>query len=173
MKSYRKKATGFTLVEIMVALVIVGILAAVAFPTYRNYVITAEITEGLLFADAERINIELFYETHGRMPTSWAEAGAIPSLRVDRMRQVLWRPGISPNPGKGLAAGDTTHTGRISIIMDLADLFGNDPAYSYIAAFYLAARGDQQGNVEWACIPALDSNPALDSKYLPASCQLD
>jgi prepilin-type N-terminal cleavage/methylation domain-containing protein len=85
-----KKATGFTLVEIMIALVIVGILASVAIPTYRNYVITAEIAEGLLFADAERINIELFYETHGRMPASWAEAGVIPSLSVDRMRQVLW-----------------------------------------------------------------------------------
>lgn len=171
MMNHRKNALGFTLVEIMVTLVIVGILAAVAFPTYRNYLVTAEIAEGLLFADEERIKIELFYETHGRMPQSSGEAQVGDFAAVDRIQQVIWRPGINSRPG--IPAGDTTHSGRLSLVMNLTDLFGGDLNYSYITAFYLAGRGNQQGGVDWACVPALDTNPRLDPKYLPASCQVD
>jgi len=171
MKNSRMNALGFTLVEIMVTLVIVGILAAVAIPTYRNYLVTAEIAEGLLFADEERIKVELFYETHGRMPQSSGEAEVGDFGSVDRIQQVIWRPGINGRPG--IPAGDTTQSGRLSLVMDLSDLFGGDLAYSYITAFYLTGRGNQQGSIDWACVPVLDTNPSLDPKYLPASCQVD
>jgi len=171
MKSYRKMVIGFTLVEIMVALVVVGILAAVAFPTYRNYLVTAEIAEGLLFADEERIKVEVFYETHGRMPQSSTDAGVGNFNSADRIQQVLWRPGINARPG--IPAGDATRNGRLVVVMDLADLFGGDLAYTYTSAFYLTGRGNQQGGVDWACIPATDTRPHLDPKFLPGSCQVD
>lgn len=167
----RVNISGFTLIEVLVTLVIVGVLAAISLPIYSNYVITAEVVEGLLFADEERIKVELFYETHGRMPQSSAEAKVGDFPAVDRIQQVIWRPGIRPKPG--IPAGDATHTGRLEIVMDLSDLFGGENHYLYISTFHLTARGNQQGAVVWACVPALDSNPRLDVKYLPASCRID
>lgn len=167
----RVNISGFTLIEILVTLVIVGVLAAISLPIYRNSVITAEVAEGLLFADEERTKVELFYETHGRMPVISAEAEIGDFPAVDRIQQVIWRPGIRLMPG--VPAGDTTHTGRLEIVMDLSDLFGGEISYEYIATFLLTARGNQQGAVVWACIPALDTNPHLDAKYLPTSCQIN
>jgi prepilin-type N-terminal cleavage/methylation domain-containing protein len=163
--------SGFTLIEILITLVIVGVLAAISLPTYRNYVITAEVTEGLLFADEERIKVELFYEIHGRMPQTSAEAEVGDFPAIDRIQQVIWRPGIRAVPG--IPAGDTTHTGRLEIVMNLSDMFGGEQSYLYRVAFYLTARGNQQGAIVWACVPALDTNPHLDPKYLPASCQIN
>lgn len=46
----RSKQSGFTLVEVMIAIAIIGILAAVAFPSYQNYLVRSRVTEGLLLA---------------------------------------------------------------------------------------------------------------------------
>jgi type IV pilus assembly protein PilA len=65
MKSVQK---GFTLIELMIVVAIIGILAAIAIPAYQNYTIRAQVTEGLNLADGWKTSLSEFYAQNGAFP---------------------------------------------------------------------------------------------------------
>ena len=65
-----KTNQGFTLIELMIVVAIVGILAAIAIPAYQDYVARSQVAEGVAVAGAVKTSITEYYASQGSMPTA-------------------------------------------------------------------------------------------------------
>lgn len=71
---------GFTLIELMIVVAIIGILAGIAIPAYQDYTIRAQITEGFAIAEELKPKITEYYRAQGRFPADNRAAG-VPETR--------------------------------------------------------------------------------------------
>ena len=68
MKRFNTVSRGFTLIELMIVIAIIGILAAIAIPAYQNYTIRSQVTEGLTLGDGWKTAISEYYSNTGCWP---------------------------------------------------------------------------------------------------------
>ncbi|EPI4431389.1 pilin, partial [Neisseria gonorrhoeae] len=66
---------GFTLIELMIVIAIVGILAAVALPAYQDYTARAQVSEAILLAEGQKSAVAGYYLNHGKWPENNDKAG--------------------------------------------------------------------------------------------------
>ncbi|MBH6359030.1 pilin, partial [Neisseria meningitidis] len=66
---------GFTLIELMIVIAIVGILAAVALPAYQDYTARAQVSEAILLAEGQKSAVTEYYLNHGEWPSNNTSAG--------------------------------------------------------------------------------------------------
>ena len=72
------RSRGFTLIELMIVVAIIGILASLAISAYQTYTIRAQVTEGLNMASGAKTPVVDAYSENGRPPADRAEAGMTP-----------------------------------------------------------------------------------------------
>jgi len=71
----RKSQQGFTLIELMIVVAIIGILAAIAIPAYQDYTIRAQISEGLTLSAGAKSAVSEYYMERGAWPSNNDDAG--------------------------------------------------------------------------------------------------
>src|ERR1700733_14950473 len=96
---------GFTLIELMIVVAIIGILAAIAIPAYQNYTIRAQVTEGLNLADGWKTGVSEFYAQYGNFPTCFTTAvgGAAGCISVTGATTGKYVAAIAINAGGQIA----------------------------------------------------------------------
>ncbi|HFB3037778.1 TPA: pilin [Neisseria gonorrhoeae] len=73
---------GFTLIELMIVIAIVGILAAVALPAYQDYTARAQVSEAILLAEGQKSAVTEYYLNHGEWPENNTSAGVASSDKI-------------------------------------------------------------------------------------------
>ncbi|HEZ5706073.1 TPA: pilin [Neisseria meningitidis] len=73
---------GFTLIELMIVIAIVGILAAVALPAYQDYTARAQVSEAILLAEGQKSAVTEYYLNHGKWPGNNTSAGVASSSTI-------------------------------------------------------------------------------------------
>ncbi|HFA1420595.1 TPA: pilin, partial [Neisseria gonorrhoeae] len=73
---------GFTLIELMIVIAIVGILAAVALPAYQDYTARAQVSEAILLAEGQKSAVTEYYLNNGKWPKDNASAGVASSSSI-------------------------------------------------------------------------------------------
>jgi type IV pilus assembly protein PilA len=145
------KAKGFTLIELMIVVAIVGILAATALPAYQDYTIRAKVVEGLNLASAAKLAIADYYETTGGWPVDNATVGL---------------PAPTEISSKFVKSVTVTH-GFISILYGNTGTLGGTPRMDG-KTITLTANFTNSGSILWAC--QIGGNRAY-YKYVPAECR--
>ena len=142
-----KKQQGFTLIELMIVVAIIGILAAIAIPAYQDYTIRAQVSEGLNLSAGAKTAVTEFFQDTGSFPANNTQAG------------------IDPTPtniqGKYVTQVEVGANGLITVT------YGRE-ANANISGDTLTLTGtDNGGSVAWDCA----AGTGLLPKWLPAACR--
>jgi len=144
-----KMQKGFTLIELMIVVAIIGILAAIAIPAYQDYTTRAKITEAVNAMAPAKTSVSEFYISQGSMPADATVAGFQTSIGSKYVRSVVYSRtsatdaditvSITGTVGGGTTAGQTI------------DMTGT---------------GTPGQNVDWDC-----NSGSMAVRFLPADCR--
>jgi type IV pilus assembly protein PilA len=143
----RNSQRGFTLIELMIVVTIIGILAAVAVPMYLDYAVRSQVAEGLNLAEGAKTAVTEYFQDRGSMPTGNTDAGLSAAAQ------------IQGNYVTSVSVGN--QDGVITVT------FGNQANLVIVGqAITLTADTTAPGSVQWIC-----ASGAIADKYLPAACR--
>ncbi|WP_019020996.1 pilin [Thioalkalivibrio sp. ALE23] len=149
---------GFTLIELMIVVAIIGILAAIALPAYQDYTVRAQVSEGMSLASGARTAVAEFYNQRGRFADNNASYGLAASNEI-RGQYV-----VSVSAGTDDTENASSEDGLITVT------FGNQAnAAIEDAELLFSAVTSAAGSLDWRCQGGniLDT----DTQYLPADCR--
>jgi type IV pilus assembly protein PilA len=168
---FNKMQKGFTLIELMIVVAIIGILAAIAIPAYQDYTIRAKVTEGLNLADSAKTAVAESFQSGGTVglaaaATSW-NAAFVPSKYVSSV-VIAGATGVISISYNIVAIPQlTAGTNKLTLSPNIANA---------------ALAASSSGNIDWACASALNATATAQSlvvttvgtiltKYVPSNCK--
>jgi type IV pilus assembly protein PilA len=141
-----KQQHGFTLIELMIVVAIIGILAAIAIPAYQDYIVRSKISEGLNMAGAAKLAVAETYDSTGVMPTANGMAGL---------------PSAASIIGSYVASIGVGANGVVTINYNSS--VGGTPTANL--THMILTPTSTEGSMKWAC------SGTMSNKYRPSNCR--
>lgn len=153
MKAIQK---GFTLIELMIVIAIVGVLAVVALPAYQDYTARAQMSEALTLAEGQKSAVVEYFSDKGVFPANNAAAGIAEKGEIT---------------GKYVASVEVGTTGKDATAKaTITAKMKKDGVNKDISEAELMLEGSQNaGSFDWVCKPG--TTKAVKEKFLPSSCR--
>ncbi len=143
----KKVQQGFTLIELMIVVAIIGILAAIAIPAYQDYTVRAQVSEGLNLGGGAKTAVTEFFQDRGAWPVNNTQAG------IDATPTNI--------KGKYVLSVTVTDPGIVTVV------YGIDAHATLLATKNLTLTpANAGGSVTWTC-----ASTTLPDKHLPAACR--
>jgi len=139
----KKIQQGFTLIELMIVVAIIGILAAIAIPAYSDYTERAKVSELVTLGSACKASVSEYYQAQGVFPTDNNAAGCN-SAATAKVSSIT-------------VTGTSNTSGTITVASNLTKASGN---------YVLIGTPTANDSVEWDC-----RTSTILKKYLPANCR--
>ena len=140
------KDQGFTLIELMIVVAIIGILAAIAIPAYSDYTIRSQVAEGISLTSSAKVAASEYFQNNGAFATSNAAVGL---------------------PAAGAIAGEFVTQVQINAGGAIQITYGNGAHAAINGAALSLTPATATGSVQWAC----SAGATLAPKYIPSSCR--
>ncbi len=140
-----KKQQGFTLIELMIVVAIIGILAAIAIPAYQDYTIRAQISDGLALASGAKTAVSEVFQNTGAFPADNTAAGLAVAADIS---------------GKY-----TTSVSAVNGVITAT--YGNSANTKISGKTVVLSAITHAGSIEWKC----KGGTITEAKYLPSSCR--
>ena len=150
MEKYQK---GFTLIELMIVVAIIGILAAVALPAYQDYTARSQVSEAIVLFEGPKGGISEFWSVKGAYPTTNASAGVATAVS------------ISGKYVSNVAVSGTSTAAVVTATMKGA----GKVAKGIESATIMLSPTTTAGSIKWVC--KAGGGAPLKAKYLPSSCR--
>ena len=172
MKTIQK---GFTLIELMIVVAIIGILAAIAIPAYQDYTIRAQVTEGLNLAGAAKAAVAESFSNTGLAPATRTEAG-MSANAIDTNGKYVTSVGVA-NGTITITYGAGANSNISGGTLELVPYETTDKSVTWRcgAAPVLAAAGTQLLGTGTAQVAVYTggtlATTATKNKYLPKACR--
>ena len=143
-----KQQKGFTLIELMIVIAIIGILAAIAIPAYQDYTIRSKVAEGLNLAGSAKLAVSETFDSEGRFLSAANGSYGLPAAAS-----------INGNYVSNVAIGAS---GVITITYN--DQLGGTPTAN--AKTIIMTPTARQGSMQWDC-----TGGDQEDKYRPSECR--
>jgi type IV pilus assembly protein PilA len=147
----KKVQQGFTLIELMIVVAIIGILAAVAIPAYQDYTVRAKVAEPIGLLSSGKVGLYEAFSSEGSMP-------ALADAVVTDLEGVLE---ASQYVGAGNSAFVRDNNSQITVTLTMQNLTGGANGTTLVAVYLATANG-----LTMSC-----NTGTLPDKYLPTSCR--
>jgi len=135
---------GFTLIELMIVMAIIGVLASIALPMYSDYIVRSQVAEGIQLTGGAKIAIVEFHQERGTYAADNTEAGVSEPLDIN-----------------GKYVTSVTVAGPVITVK-----YSNEARGDIVGQTVTLTADDSAGSVKWIC-----ESGTIAEKYLPSACK--